>query len=383
MRILWVNHHAAPVGGAERYMRDAVPGLRDAGWDSHLLYRVDGALERGFVSAFAGAYPLVDLSAQVRALAADVVYVQQLPGLAEARLLAGLDVPVVRFHHDHELFCLRRHKYTTLGSRTCSRRTSVRACYPCLGFLGPGRGVLPVSFRRLGPLHAEQAANRRFAGHVVAAPYMREHLVLHDFPAERIRVLPPGVAPVEPRPRVEGGPVLYVGQLIRGKAVDVLLAAMTRLPGERLEIVGSGPQEGELRARCRALALDDRVAFLGRLDGPALEAAYRRAAVVAVPSRAPETLNLVGIEALARGVPVVATAVGGMGAWLQDGETGLAVPSNDAVALAAALRRLLTDSALRQRLADRGRAVVGERFTFQAHCAGLLAFFTSLLGRRA
>jgi len=378
MRLIWINEHAAGVGGAERALFDAAGQLAAAGCENHLLYSAGGTLEAGFTQGFVGAYPIVDLPAQVEALRPAIVYAHRVPGIALAEGLAGLSVPVIRFHHDHELFCLRRHKYTTIGAHTCSRRTSAMACYPCLGFLGPGRGALPISFRRLGPLHAEQAANRRFAGHVVASHYLREHLIEHDFPAERIHVLPPGITLPDVAPAVETGPVLFVGQLVRGKGVDILLAALARLPGVTAEIVGSGGQADELKSTARHLGLAERVRFLGHCDGSALAAAWNRAALVAVPSRAPETFNLVGIEALARGIPVVATAVGGMGEWLRDGVTGIAVPANDPGALAAAITRMRADPAQGRRFALAGRDIVAAKFTCAAHRDGLLTLFRSI-----
>jgi glycosyltransferase involved in cell wall biosynthesis len=100
--------------------------------------------------------------------------------------------------------------------------------------------------------------------------------------------------------------------------------------------------------------LDDRVTLAGALTGPALSAAYAAADLVVLPSRH-ETYGMVASEALARGVPVLASDVGGVREALGTPLPGLLVPADDPIALAAALRSWLTDAAVRRAL--RARAV--------------------------
>ena len=95
--------------------------------------------------------------------------------------------------------------------------------------------------------------------------------------------------------------------------------------------------------------LGDRVRFTGPRTGAALDARYAAADLLVLPSRA-ETYGMVVTEALARGVPVVASDVGGVPEALGDEAAGLLVPPGDPVALAAALRAWLDDAGLRERL---------------------------------
>ena len=90
--------------------------------------------------------------------------------------------------------------------------------------------------------------------------------------------------------------------------------------------------------------------------------AWRRCAVGVVPSITPETFGLVALEAMAAGVPVVASRVGGLPDVVADGETGILVAAGDAAELSAALEALISDVALRQRLGSAG-ALRAERFT--------------------
>lgn len=163
--------------------------------------------------------------------------------------------------------------------------------------------------------------------------------------------------------------VLCVARLVREKGVDLLLQAAAALQGAgragdqlprwHVVMAGDGPEEAALREQARSLGLEHLVTFAGyRTDVGALLAL---ADVVALPSRA-EGLSLVLLEALAAGRPLVAAKAGGMPEIIADGETGLLVPVEDPLALAAALRRLLTDQALAARLSAAARAD-GRRFT--------------------
>jgi glycosyltransferase involved in cell wall biosynthesis len=175
--------------------------------------------------------------------------------------------------------------------------------------------------------------------------------------------------------------VLCVARLVPEKGVDLLLSAMgalsqaaqagDALPPLRLLVAGDGPQGEALRAQATQLGLAERVRFLGhRGDVPAL---LDLADAVAIPSRA-EGLSLFLLEALDAGRPVVAARAGGMIELVKDGEDGLLVPVEDPLALAAALRRLLTDQGLASRLGASARQR-GAGFTVAAMLDRTLAVY--------
>ena len=133
---------------------------------------------------------------------------------------------------------------------------------------------------------------------------------------------------------VEKIDLLYVGQLIRGKGVQLLLEAMARMKAKRsLDIVGTGNMEGELKSIAARLGLADRVRFNGFQKNP--QDWMRRAACVVVPSFWQEPYGLVAAEAVALGRKVVAFAVGGLPEACQGKAT--LVPPGDVAALAEAL----------------------------------------------
>jgi glycosyltransferase involved in cell wall biosynthesis len=152
-----------------------------------------------------------------------------------------------------------------------------------------------------------------------------------------------------------------VGRLKAPKDFVTLVRAVAELPQESCEllIVGEGPDRPGLEAEIDRLGLDGRVRLAGeRDDVPDLLAG----ADVFVLASASEGMPISVLEAMAAGLPVVASRVGGVPEVVADGETGLLVPPGSPQELAEALRRLLADPELRQRLGDAGRIRVRERF---------------------
>src|SRR5690349_10441151 len=105
MLVVWIHEIASRRGGAERYVADTASLLAARGVRSTLLYDVKSRVDPAIVRAFDGAYPLVDLPRQIAELAPDVIYAH---GLGDERIageLASMPAPVLRFFHDHKLFC--------------------------------------------------------------------------------------------------------------------------------------------------------------------------------------------------------------------------------------------------------------------------------------
>jgi glycosyltransferase involved in cell wall biosynthesis len=177
-------------------------------------------------------------------------------------------------------------------------------------------------------------------------------------------VIPTAVdAAAAPPARHAGSPprVITVGRLAAPKDTVTLVRALARVPGRpfRATIVGDGPDRPAVEAEIRAAGLEGVVELAGeRQDVPDLLA---DADVFALSSRS-EGAPISVLEAMAAGLPVVASAVGGVPEIVAHGATGLLVPPGDAAALAEALEQLLADPALRRRLGEAGRERVRERF---------------------
>jgi glycosyltransferase involved in cell wall biosynthesis len=224
---------------------------------------------------------------------------------------------------------------------------------------------MPWGHGSAGHRGPEAAMLRSVAAVVTTSEWTRTWLVdQYAVPPDRITVAVPGADRAELAPgSPSGGRLLCVGAVTRTKGHDLLLDALAGIDTPwRLTCVGSMAVERDFATaiRERADGLDGRVVLTGPMHGTDLAAAYHRADVLVLPSRA-ETYGMVVTEALARGIPVVATRTGGtpeaVGRSASGDLPGLLVPPDDVPALRDALRRWLDDPALRAR----ARAAAGDR----------------------
>ena len=187
----------------------------------------------------------------------------------------------------------------------------------------------------------------------------------------------------------EGPTVVYVGRLVPRKGVDTLIEAFALLPRQlsaRLVIVGGEPgAEGSAEvARLSTLAgkleVAERVTFTGSRPQQDLYR-YYGAADVAVTVPHYEPFGMTPLEAMACGVPVVGSRVGGIKTSVADGETGYLVPPKDPKSLASRLLRLLSDEALRDRLGRAGRRRIEEHYTWKRVAALAATAFSEVAAR--
>ncbi|RMD60599.1 MAG: glycosyltransferase [Alphaproteobacteria bacterium] len=231
---------------------------------------------------------------------------------------------------------------------------------------------------------------QRFAAcdHVVGVtPDIARHMRDGGWPAARVHYLPTLAVskPAPPLDRAEyatpsDAPLLLaLGRLHVKKAFDILLKALVDVPGTWLWIAGEGELRAELENLARELGVAERVRFLGwRYDREALLAS---ADVCVFPSRY-EPFGTVTIEAWAAGTPLVAAASVGPAGVIRDGEDALLVPVDDAPALAAAIRRVIEEPGLAERLVAAGRQRYHREFTEEACVRRYLAFYEALLEGR-
>lgn len=235
---------------------------------------------------------------------------------------------------------------------------------------------------------------------VTCTAYNAEYLrrLCPEMPAAHVQLVHHGVvasagesaSTVPPFPRPEATSdaaaplVLAAGRLIDKKGFDTLVHAC-RLLADRgvafeCRIYGDGPLAGSLQQAVERERLAGSVVLRGWASAETLMSEMARAAVFTMPSRVSRSGDRDGIpnvvlEAMAAGVPVVATAVSGIPEAVHDGTTGLLVAPDDPVALAEALQRILHDPALARRLGSAARARIAEEFTLDVSSRRLAAVF--------
>lgn len=225
---------------------------------------------------------------------------------------------------------------------------------------------------------------------------VRDALIAEDgFAPEKLRVVHNGVDTLKFQPgkrdrsRLFPGLesarlVVLVGNMhsdVKGHpwAIAAAPAVLREFPGARFVFAGDGDMRPRFEKQAEDLGLRDRFLFLGRRsDVPDLLASCD---IAVLPSRAEGLPNAV-LEYMAAGLPTVASRVGGNSELVQDGVTGLLVPSEDANAIAGALLRLLRDPELARRMANNGRQMAVERYGFDRLIREVDELYTELLERR-
>lgn len=207
----------------------------------------------------------------------------------------------------------------------------------------------------------ERAVLEAATATVTTSAWSRRRLIeLYDLPADRVRVAEPGAPAAEPASGTEGGEALLcVGAVTFEKGQDILLEALGSIAHLSWDCTCVGSLDRDpalvesLGRRALDLGLGERVSFPGPRTGADVDRTYASADLLVHASRS-ETYGLVVTEALARGLPVIATDVGGLAEALGEGEAGgrpgLLVAPEDPAALADALSAWLGDAELRARL---------------------------------
>jgi glycosyltransferase involved in cell wall biosynthesis len=395
MRLLMGVGHWRLIGGSERYAQETARQLVARGHRVTVLHGGgEGSPEPGL--AFERFEPLGELTPDARdrrrlrkrlgELRPELIF-QLSPCAAwviEEQLRAA---PLVRFVQDHTLFCPGLNKML-VGGKPClepmgmgclTRHWFGESCHGLSGahsridVLGPTR--------RLRAKQRELNLSARARMLLVGSDYMAKELIAVGLPPERIKVLPyctqAGTqGPIAERdadlPRATreflaagNQPLLFTPARLTlpDKGLDLLLTALTRVKAPfRAIVAGCGPAAEWLQQKARKEGLGQRVHFTGWLEGRPLEYLYGRADLVPFPSTWDEPFGLVGIEAMAHGVPVVAFDVGGVGEWLAQGVGGWSVPRRDVDAMARAIDRALADPDLRREVGECGRRRVERDF---------------------
>jgi glycosyltransferase involved in cell wall biosynthesis len=311
----------------------------------------------------------------------DVIYVHKMADLAVMRALVESGRPLVRMVHDHDVYCMRSYKYFPITREICTRPASAFCVFPCGASLARNRnGGLPLRWVSYLDKRKEIRLNQRFHRMVVATDYMKQELLRNGFEAGRIEIHAP--VPIAAAATLESSfsprnLLIYAGQVIRGKGVDVLLRALkeVRVHFECL-ILGDGSHRAYCQNLCRKLGLADRVVFKGYIAPDQLQDYYSEASMAVMSSVWPEPFGAVGLEAMRYGLPVVAFDAGGIREWLIDGETGFLVPHMNCDQFALRVEQLLKDKALARQMGARGRRLVREKFNFDDYISGLEAMFS-------
>ncbi len=387
MRLLFVHERIGALGGAEANVLVTAGELRRRGHSVGLAHgRSTGQGEAEWQEIFPQRFALeaatggAGLQQALAEFQPDVVYLHKFSDPTVLATLLASDRPVVRMVHDHDLYCMRGYKYNYFTRRVCHRAASAYCVFPCGASVARNStGGFPLRWVSYGDKRREIDLNKNFGRLIVASDYMRQELLRNGFSPEQIEIhapVPRAVAAADTPTFGDRNLIVYAGQIIRGKGVDVLLESLAQVtvPFECV-ILGDGSQRAECERLSARLGLERKVMFEGFVPQARIASYYRQASLAVMSSLWPEPFGATGLEAMRCGLPVVAFDAGGIKEWLLDGVNGFLVPWMDRPKFAARVDQLLLYKPLARRLGDSGRTLANERFNFSSYVDGLEDLF--------
>ena len=396
MRVLVVHNRYVERGGEDVAFAQEVDLLRAHGHavatlvldNTDLQASGVGARARLFAQAIWSMPLYTALRRHIRDFGPEVVHVHNwLPLVSPSAFYAAWasGVPVVHTLHNYRLVCPAATLYR-----------AGRVCEDCIG-RGTWRGVAHACFstRRTG-YHGSRAGSlvvaavleahrrlgtwRRVEAYIAVSRFVRQRVLADGLGLDPSRVHVKGNF-VDASGPVREGPgdyALYVGRLAPEKGVRTLVRAWTSADGPgrhglELKIVGSGPLESELAGLAQAAGAP--VTFLGRRPREEIAGLLAGARLAVVPSEWHEPLSIAAVEALAAGVPLLVTPLGGFRELVIDGDTGLHCLPGNPEHLAHRARQLADDLAMNERMGRAARRLYLQRFTPEQNYAQLLDIY--------
>ncbi|MEO8575717.1 MAG: glycosyltransferase family 4 protein [Gemmatimonadales bacterium] len=387
MRVLLVTDWNRGQGGAEAYVTWLRDGLRKSGDEVRLMTSSAGSAGDG--KAEYSAFGTESMTAQsllqivnpfavsvirraLREFKPNVVFVNMFAHhLSPAILHACGDVPIVLSVSDYKCICPIGSKLLRDASLCATPAGWVCHTAGCVGLLHWLRDRPRYSLLESGVARAERV--------VSCSEWVQQELMRGGIPSECVHLPVPPPGENYKRERSSSPRVFYYGRLDIEKGVDRLIAAFASVSAEAqdatLRIAGRGPERDRLEALAKELGADERVEFLGWLEPAQVEQELSAAWVLVAPSVWAEPLGLVALEAIVRGVPVLASRLGGFAETVEEGVSGLLVPNGDVEALAAGIRDVVAGRKFSDGIATETVRVARERYDIDAHVNRMRTIF--------
>lgn len=299
----------------------------------------------------------------------------------------GQYAPVIGTLHDIRPFCYLMSRRYGPARELCHRNCGA-GCFTS----GCVRPRSPVDMVRLARRwyvdHLSLNQWRCFDAVITPSTYMQDLALQHGFPQKQLRRIPHGTIMPEslPTDRAKDGAalILFIGTLIGYKGAEILLDALAQLKNQSWNalLIGDGPDRSNVVNAVSRYGLEHQVQLYGQvIDRKSINELLSRATLLVVPSTIPESFALVGIEALACGVPVVSFGLGGVREWLTDGVTGLIAKDGDPTDLGRQITKLLDNPELAREMGTQGQRIVAEKFNFSDSVSQVCAIYDELLGQ--
>ncbi|MDC0278548.1 glycosyltransferase family 4 protein [Akkermansiaceae bacterium] len=391
MKILHLNDHLSAVGGVETYLLSLVPRLEAAGHEVMVGYSSGdgGGVTQSEKLSFLGSIRQSEIDAGrseverlIERFRPDVVHLHGIQNLGAIQAAVDLGKAVMHAHDFRPIcpasnFFYKRTK--TICQRTCGlgcfTTTAIKHCMtprpgPAMYFYRRVRWVVKNASRFRTVIAPSEAARQRF----LAAGFAVDQVIKNPY-----------FCPIEirdaPRPLPTVPTVTFLGRASYNKGWEVFIEAVGKVSDDvRGLMVGnfSKSDRAEITRLACLAGCADRLDVEGWAGRDAIGALFERTSVLAFPSLWPETLGIVGLEAFAHGVPVVASDVGGVREWLVDRENGYLVAPGKAEALSEALAKILINGSLLEQMGVAGISRIRDKFLPERHMSKLLQVYSSV-----
>jgi glycosyltransferase involved in cell wall biosynthesis len=373
MRILVAHSFYRIRGGEDSFVERQVDLLRTAGHEVKLEARFNAALPDAITTAMQmtlGTREHRRIDRAIERLQPDVIHLHNpYPAFGPSIHLAArrARVPLVQTVHNARLRCPNGLMFTEGAQcRRCEggayQNAVLHRCFP-------SRAQAATYASALWTHRFALRTDDRVDTFIAPSKFVQGRLADWGISDDRVALVRHFTVGPEAPPEV-GLTGLYVGRLSAEKGVDVLLGALAALDDPPFEIVGDGPEEATLAAQAATLGLV-RTRFLGRLGRDGVVSALERARYVVMPSRSEETAGLAGLEGMAWGRPLVATALGALPELVAHGR-GRSSPAGAVAALAEAMATYVADPVLASADGLRGWSFVRDECSPGRHVASLM-----------
>ena len=391
MRTLLITDWMSGAGGAESYITWVRDGLRAAGDDVRLLtssagtagngsaeYRAFGSEGRAaqVLLQIVNPFAVLAVRSALRDFRPDVVLVNMFEHHLSPAILSQLHgVPTVLTLMDYKCICPIGSKLLPNG-RVCTQLAGT-VCW------SNGCTTLPHWLRD----RPRYALIRRELGQVdrvlACSRWIQRELGNNGIQADYLPLPVPAPGPSFRRVSASNPLFVYCGRLDVEKGLQLLLRAFARVcaytPAAQLRVVGRGPERPRLEQLVVALELDDAVTFRGWIEPEKIEHELSDAWALVAPSLWAEPLGLVALEALVRGVPVIASSSGGFGDTIEHGTSGLLFPNGDEPALTERMNAVASGRAFPSHsLPDNIVGAARTSYSMDAHITRLRGVFSTM-----
>lgn len=376
MKILMINDYASKIGGDISYILNLKETLEKRNnvvkilsSDSRLgqkhfnHYKFKGFSKTSIFSALFylfNPFSLFKLNELLKEFRPDVIHLHNIFDQASPSILLPLkNVPTVMTIHSYELICPNVLMLSPAKSTNICKTGFSKNCRRCIGNRYYYHKLKFALYKKLFKNVDLLIPNSKFVQRILNQKGYKTTETIHygikslDFLKER-----------------DGNNILYVGRLSKEKGVKYILKALSliikKIPSVHLDIVGVGQERKELENLSKKLKLKNHVAFIGSVPYDEVEKYYKQANIVIVSSIWPEPFGLIGPEAMSVGRPVIASNVGGIPEWLDDGKTGFLVDPGHPDQIAEKVIKLFSDRKLLEEMGKNARKKA-EEFSIEKH----------------